>query len=102
MAELYGHAGVVAPEARLQFCRQPCIKFYVPNVVSRFEWFGASVERHVNQSESHLSQAAHSNVEVAASSHSSNKFLRHGFACLIVEGEGLQEVFFYGIVFHEL
>ena len=66
------------------------------------KWSAEGVVCHIQQAEAYLTATCITALEVAALANALDKFLGHGFACLIVACESIQEFGLGGIVFHEL
>ena len=66
------------------------------------EVVGEGVVGHVEQAEADLADTGVSGQEVLAAYDAVDELLGHGFAGLVVPGEGVEEVGLYGEVLHEL
>ena len=85
MSELYAHTGLF--RLRQQLCRFPRAFFKRKHVF--LERFVLRVISHVQQSETDLSDASVSRVEIAAFDNPVDKFFRKRFTRQVVLGKGI-------------
>ena len=102
VGELNGHAGIEGSMlfAGLQLGFLPSLAFEGDDVLVELIPFG--IVSHIQQSETHLAQAAVGHHEIATLADALNQFVGDGLACLIMEGKSAQELLFHGEVLHEL
>lgn len=87
--ELGTHAGFFDLWQNLSFV--PCLFFVGADIT--VERCGTGVPGHVEQTEAYLTQTGISYIEVACIYQTLYQFVGNQFACLVVAGKGMQELF---------
>ena len=98
MRELNGHTCILqllADDSLL-----PCLFLELDKIL--IECLTLGIVCHIKKSEADLTKTSRSNTEVTGINETLYEFVRHWLTCLIVEGEGIEEVTLKGVVLHEL